>query len=400
MIKTIPMFLLIAAVVLSACGSEHATAVLVPAATMPAPSPTPVPTRTRVSDPAAVLTPDEGWPTLNDLDEGWNMLFPGGDTVCSNGHEYAFFVRPGDPKQLLIYFQGGGACWYGEICDVTERPTYDPLVDVSDSPALNPAGIFDLENPDNPFADYSMVFVAYCTADAHLGNIVASYEVLDTDGTSARNVTIQHNGYVNATAALAWAFENYQALETVFVAGGSAGSIASPFYTAFVAEQYPEAQIAQLGDASGSYRADVLYDHVLVNWGVMDILPDFPEYEDVMAGDLSPETFYVVAGGRYPDIALAQFNTAGDEVQLFFLSLLGVTDTLLLELLTANLADIGSAVDNFVSFTAGGIGHTVLGTPEFYTYQVGGTRFRDWAAALAAGEEIEDVMCTDCDSAD
>ncbi len=399
MIKTIPMFLLIAAVVLSACGSEHATAVLVRAATTPSPSPTPVPTRTRVSDPAAVLTPDEGWPTLNDLDEGWNMLFPGGDTVCSNGHEYAFFVRPGDPKQLLIYFQGGGACWYGEICDVTERPTYDPLVDVSDSPASNPAGIFDLENPDNPFADYSMVFVAYCTADAHLGNIVASYEVLDTDGTSARNVTIQHNGYVNATAALAWAFENYQALETVFVAGGSAGSIASPFYTAFVAEQYPEAQIAQLGDASGGYRADVLYD-VLVNWGVMDILPDFPEYEDVMAGDLSPETFYVVAGGRYPDITLAQFNTAGDEVQLFFLSLLGVTDTLLLELLTANLADIGSAVDNFVSFTAGGIGHTVLGTPEFYTYQVDGTRFRDWAAALAAGEEIEDVMCTDCDSAD
>ena len=96
-----------------------------------------------------MLTPDDGWPTLNDLDEGWNMLFPGGDTVCSNGNEYAFFVRPGDPKQLLIYFQGGGACWYGEICDVTERPTYDPLVDVSDSPALNPAGIFDLENPDD-----------------------------------------------------------------------------------------------------------------------------------------------------------------------------------------------------------------------------------------------------------
>jgi hypothetical protein len=179
------------------------------------------------------------------------------------------------------------------------------------------------------------------------------------------------------------------------VTGSSAGSIASPFYTALVAERYPEAQIAQLGDSSGGYRLAGL-PTVFANWGTMDILPDFPEYQEVTVEDLTFETFYVVSGSRYPDITFAQCNTARDEVQLLILGMTGV-NTPLIQLLEANYGDISAAVGNFRSYTAGGKAHAMLVLPEFYTYQVDGMLLRDWITALAAGEDVEDVMCSECE---
>ena len=33
--------------------------------------------------------------------------------VCIAGTDYSVFTRQGDPKKLLIFLQGGGACWQG-----------------------------------------------------------------------------------------------------------------------------------------------------------------------------------------------------------------------------------------------------------------------------------------------
>jgi hypothetical protein len=35
-----------------------------------------------------------GLPTKEQLSAGWNEMVPGGDTICSRGTPYAFFVRP------------------------------------------------------------------------------------------------------------------------------------------------------------------------------------------------------------------------------------------------------------------------------------------------------------------
>jgi hypothetical protein len=39
---------------------------------------------------------------------------PGG--VCSDGSPYRFYVSPGDPKKVVLDFQGGGACWDAATC--------------------------------------------------------------------------------------------------------------------------------------------------------------------------------------------------------------------------------------------------------------------------------------------
>jgi len=66
------------------------------------------------------------------------------------------------------------------------------------------------------------------------------------------------------------------------------------------------------------------------------------------------------------------------------------------KVIEANQADIKNEVGNFHSYIAGGDLHTILGRPEFYSYQVNGTSLRDWVAKLVNGEAISDVHCSDC----
>lgn len=332
-------------------------------------------------------------PAWDDLQAGtWTQIEPGGETICATGTPYSFFARPAQEEsdKLLIYFQGGGACWFGNICDLDANPTYDPFVDESDQPG--PTGIFDYSNEENPFADYNTVFIPYCTGDVFLGDNVRTYS---SEATEA--FTIYHKGYVNSSTVLDWTFANISDPSTVFVTGSSAGSIPSPFYTEFVAEAYPQARIEQLGDGSGGYRNQVLASVVFGAWGTMDILTDL--YEGVRLGEMNFEVFYRRVGEAYPQISFSQYNTAYDETQLSFLELSGLVSLDLYSLMLANFDDINADIENFDAYTAGGIMHTILGRPEFYTYTVDGVRFVDWITQIVDGEDVDSVMCDNCDLA-
>jgi len=332
-------------------------------------------------------------PAWEDLPaEEWTQIMPGGDTICSIGTPYAFFVRPADAPsdKLAIYLQGGGACWFGDICSLNVNPTFDPFVDDSDEPGAG--GIFDYENPENPVADYNVVFLPYCTADVHLGQMEGTYTTSAGD-----EVTIFHQGHTNVMTVLDWTFAEAPEPSMVFVAGSSAGSIPSPFYTEFVAEAYPEARVVQLGDGSGGYRNPPLATAVFTAWGTMDILTDL--YEGITVDELTFESFYTQVGAALPNVTFSAYNTAYDDVQIGFLQIGGLADFDLWELLQANYADILEADPDFVSFTVGGELHTILGRPELYTYAADGVRFVDWLTDLLAGETVETVDCGEsCDA--
>lgn len=335
-------------------------------------------------------------PAFDDLETGvWTQIDGGEGTICSQGTPFSFYVRPAESPsdKLLIHFQGGGACWFGANCDLSASPTYDPLIDESDDPT-NYGGIFNFEHEDNPFSDYNMVMVPYCTADVHLGDAETTYTV--GEGDDANEVTIYHNGYDNAMAVLNWTFENIMGPDTVFVTGCSAGAIPSPFYTPMVAEAYPDARVEQFGDAAGGYRSDAR--SMLWNaWETLDILPE--AYADYTVETLSFESFYMESASAYPEVSFTQFNSSADQTQVFFLSLIGVTNTPLLGLLEANYADIEAAdADNFSAYTSWGDVHCITPSDAFYDYQVNGVRLADWVAELAAGEEVESVTCDDCET--
>ena len=336
-------------------------------------------------------------PALEELDAGWSTLRPGGDTICSLGTEYSFFARPADTDRLLIYLQGGGACWMGENCDPDSRPTYSRHVDESDNPAHRPTGIFDLENPANPIADYSMVMIPYCTGDVHIGDRVATYPV-EPEGGEPYEVTIRHNGYVNVMSVLDWVFDNFDSPAEIFLAGSSAGSIPAPFYAQIVAEHYADARVVALGDGSGTYRrdADEEQDDPTVTWNTLQVLKQHAGYQDLTQEELGYHDLYVVAGRQHPELRLYQYDSAHDAVQGFYLRLSGVNDPDLSALIKSNRNDIRAQISNFAAYTAGGPEHTILWRPAFYQYEVDGLLFRDWVKALLAGETVEDIDCDRC----
>jgi hypothetical protein len=182
----------------------------------------------------------------------------------------------------------------------------------------------------------------------------------------------------------------------VFVTGSSAGSIPSPYYTLHFAKRYPGARIAQLGDGSGGYRDVGSTTRPQEQWGTLAVVSDVPELAALQPEEFNFEKLYIAAAKLLPNVTFAEYDTAEDEVQLQFLALGGNQATSLEPLLAANHADIRAAAPNFRTYVAGGEVHTILARPEFYTYHVGGTRVRDWVAALAAGDPVEDVKCTDC----
>lgn len=152
----------------------------------------------------------------------WERIAPGGDTGCGPGSPYSFFVARGDPKRLLVFLQGGGACWSPMLCNVTKgEATYDPIVDASDVESAT-QGILALANPANPFRGATAVFLPYCTGDVHLGSRAHTYRGLAEDD-SVTEFEVQHFGYRNAMAALRWVFEQFPKIDGAFVAGHSAG---------------------------------------------------------------------------------------------------------------------------------------------------------------------------------
>jgi hypothetical protein len=49
-------------------------------------------------------------PQTPTLSAGWTKIEPGGETICSTGTPYAYYVHPGTVNRLVVYFDGGGAC--------------------------------------------------------------------------------------------------------------------------------------------------------------------------------------------------------------------------------------------------------------------------------------------------
>lgn len=330
------------------------------------------------------------------LEEGWNEIEPGGETLCSDGSPYKLFARPGNPKKLVVYFQGGGACWNRENCDLTKSPTYVPTIG-----AFHPSnndGIFDFENGANPLRDYSFVFAPYCTGDIHLGDSDTVYDPIAEDQAP---LTIHHRGRTNAQAALDLAKTEFGDAVEVFVTGSSAGSVAAAYYAPKIADIFPNARITQLGDAAGGYRNREVAEGKIAhnthgNWGSAAILAADPLYAGIDFGVFGFEHLYTAASKAYPHIRFAQYDTVEDWAQKSFLAAANDPTVSLADYLAANHADITAVDANFRSFIAGGDRHTILRGADFYQIAVGDVSFRDWVADLAEGRDIQNVVCEDC----
>mmetsp|Transcript_99957 Transcript_99957/g.291542 ORF Transcript_99957/g.291542 Transcript_99957/m.291542 type:complete len:530 (+) Transcript_99957:58-1647(+) len=132
-------------------------------------------------------------------------------THCINASsKYMFQVYPGRSDKLLLYFQDGGACWD----PLSASMPYDGTKGVCKQEIVvqGEDGIFDMDDKENPYKDFTVLHVNYCSGDAHAGNSVHDW------GRQA--------GYNNTLAALAWAKQNMDnKLDHLSISGASAGAL-------------------------------------------------------------------------------------------------------------------------------------------------------------------------------
>ncbi len=163
-----------------------------------------------------------------DAGDGWtkHTFDPDGGNgpLCIAGTPYSVFTRAGDPHKLLIFEQGGGACWQDfYFCEVLAE---------NQAPPLPPFGIWDFSSEDNPFADYSIVYLPYCDGSVFSGdNDVA-------DGSFPFGPVRHHRGMRNQTAGMDLALATFPDAVKITVAGSSAGGVGvagfAPFLVRFL----------------------------------------------------------------------------------------------------------------------------------------------------------------------
>ena len=380
-----------AAVAIAACTSSgDDAAISTDEATTVAPVDTVSPDTTRPTAPTTSESPEttEVAPTTEAeaVTVGEWVAIPGGDDCrCSDGSPFELWERPADPTKVVLYFQGGGACFSAETCG-PDSSTFTRNLTLGAAPDFG--GIFDETNPENPLAAHSIVYVPYCTGDVHLGDRVTEYS--DT-------VTIDHNGFPNARKGLDTVLQNYPDVKQLVVVGASAGSIPTPAFAGLAADVLTDTEIVTFGDSSAAYPdVPALNAGIGALWGVLENVPDWPVNEGLTPEEWSFPGLYVQAGTQHPDITFGRFDYAYDEVQAGFAALAGIEADDLVTFIDQTETDIEAAGVPVASYVAPGSAHTIVMSDEFYDMEVEGVRLVDFLATLVAGDVPADVRCTVC----
>ena len=176
-----------------------------------------------------------------------------------------------------------------------------------------------------------------------------------------------------------------------------AGGVPSPLFGGLASDAYPDADVAVLADASGVYADNPAVNVAIGNlWGAFNNTPDWPEIEGQQPEDFSIPGLFVNSGLHDPDIRMARYDNAWDEVQQQFTGLAGLSADDLPALLEGNEEQIEAAGVPVASYLAAGTDHTILGSDALYTLETDGVAFLDWLTRYVEGEDVEDVACTAC----
>lgn len=324
------------------------------------------------------------------------------DPTCANAPgadaAFKFWARRGVSNNLVIYFDGGGACWDDMTCSVprlaAHRGEGDGFYKAELMPDDDPSrmsGIFDLDNSRNPVRDWSFVFVPYCTGDVHSGSNTATY----TDPDTGEAFTIEHRGADNFRVVLEWMRQNFVAPEQILVTGSSAGAYGAATHYARIREVFPGGRALMLGDAGQGVTTRDFLNLRNASWRYQ--LP-----ESVFGADgaiTADEDIVGLLAAHFPNDRFAQYTTTQDVTQTAFYALMGAPRACRAwtQKMASDLERRQHAA-NFRSYLASGRSHTILRTPLFYAQRSGGEPFAEWLAEALSedGDGWSNRVCREC----
>jgi hypothetical protein len=359
-------------------------------------------------------------------DFGWRFVgIPG--SQCALGAQAGLGYNPGASDELMIFLQGGGACWnngtchpslfrwgpvcnYGSdsICAWDDQGGTKPLAANVSHPNPFPAdggGVFPSElaiikgsllfnrRLENPLRNASYVYVPYCTGDLHAGDATRTYHT--KGGLFDPVVPVVHHfaGATNMDAYLAYLRARHPAVRVIWLTGVSGGGYGASLNVARVRAAFPEAKVHLLADSAPMVQP-AHFEAWKTEWNLQ--LP--PGCADCDAG--MPELISHQIGAD-PSSRVALLSYAEDQVITRFMYSGGSTASWLsppFATYTANLVMLEGryeATANARYFRLGGQSHVMLlgygvvlsdgGVSAPVASPDGGTDLKRWIDAWAGG---------------
>jgi hypothetical protein len=316
-----------------------------------------------------------------DVGDGWtkHTFDPdgGGGPICIAGTPFSVFTRAGNPSRLLIFEQGGGACWQDFYnCNVLAEAQEPPTPRV---------GIWDFDSRKNPFHDYSVVYMPYCDGSVFTGD----NDVFDPSFGAAIGVPEAvvrfHRGLRNQSAGMDVARATFPNASRITVAGSSAGGVGAAGFAPFLARFLygNQAHLTVFNDAGP----------VTVNLGaVADVTAraadwQFGQFFPESCSDCSDvgQNTALIEWRLDNDTTVREafYETDGDLTNRFFLGLLadpaGFRDLIVTEHGLLNAAH----PDRYKRFiVSADTSHTALQTPLFFSQEANGVVLNEWTEAF------------------
>ncbi len=230
----------------------------------------------------------------------WVKYEPEGAT-CSDGSPYKFWVEFSETSDnVILFFEGGGACWDYESCSGGARGAANPnglRDDYAEAHAeisgltINVNQVYPLLNGDpdvSPMADWNKVFVPYCTGDIYGGTRTAIYA---NPNEGEEDLEFRHVGHLNILKMTEMLDEMFSDVPKMFVGGCSAGGIGALVNYYFLRTGISGVQKGYLLDDSGpafpskepTSRSLPLYEKIRPSWDVDSVIDTAPQSDRLRA---------------------------------------------------------------------------------------------------------------------
>jgi hypothetical protein len=297
----------------------------------------------------------------------WTWV-PFADSSCGNGTPTGIGVNLSSTgTRVLIYLEGGGACWSAETCYALQTAANfssgysaaDFQTESTDTTYLAaPGGFFDRTAAANPFKDYSYVYVPYCTGDIHGGTVVTQL------GTN----TAHFVGYNNFTSFLDRIVPTFPTVDRVVIAGSSGGGYGAVLNALQTQSAFGSVRVDVLDDSGTFMPTDVNAEGngnislAMTAWNLASIAP-----ADCTTCVSDPSTLYGYFATKFPTHRAGLLSYTQDSV---LPSYYGITTAQFTTGLDEDLTQQFAPNANLKAFVVGAAGHVLFFDPTLTTNNV------------------------------
>ena len=294
-----------------------------------------------------------------------NHKFGAGDgPLCLRGGEYTMATKENTGDELVIFLQGGGACW-STFCAATEEA----------SPGITEFGLLDQTLPNNPTQGWDVAYFPYCDGSVFSGD--ADFDD-DGDGQTDR----YQRGLKNLSAGLDVTASTFPAPSRILLTGISAGGFGTDYALPLVRKLYPDVPIELINDSGLGIAKPGFTRERAAEWNseafIAESVPDFIDEN----GHLTNGHIYYL--DEDPDLRVGFMSTKQDTVIADVFIMIG-GPAFEAELIP-EMAKLEEAhPDRFRSLIADGNLHTFLLSQ--FDREVGGTTVADWVSDMLSGSD-------------